>query len=189
MPNLDAVILAGGKSSRFGSIKSLHIVDGKPMIQHAVDCIEGAGADLVGIITSEDLLQPLSEFGPTLVDDIPDSGPIAGLLTAARIVTSDYFLVLPCDMPFVKSESLIAMASQCTQYDLTACVAADVSGRLSPLCGCYHQSIATAADKKLGSPDRSVHALLKSVKRVQSVYLAERELSNVNTLSDIRAGH
>ena len=188
MPNLDAVILAGGKSSRFGSIKSLHIVAGKPMIRHAVECIEGAGANLVGIITSDELQQPLSEFGPTFVDDVPDCGPIAGLLTAARIVTSDYFLVLPCDMPFVKSESLVAMADQCAQYGLTACVAADESGRLSPLCGCYHQSIVTALVDKLSSPDRSVHALLKSINQVRSVCLSERELANMNTLSDTRAG-
>ncbi len=94
-PLLGAV-LAGGQSRRFGSDKALALVDGKPLIAHALDllrswcaCVVVVGRDWPGLARVED------HPGPGL-------GPLAGLCGALLHASAHGFgevLAIPCDMP------------------------------------------------------------------------------------------
>lgn len=48
------LILAAGRGERFGSTKQLAVLDGKPLLQHAVDAFVGAGLDAAVIVLGHD---------------------------------------------------------------------------------------------------------------------------------------
>ena len=74
------IVLAGGKSRRFGTSKTLAEVGGLPMATRAVAVLKRAGLS-VGVISSEDGLNEV--LGVEVRADVePEKGPVGGLLTA-----------------------------------------------------------------------------------------------------------
>jgi len=51
---ISAIVLAAGRATRFGSTKQLAVVDGKPLVQHAVDAAAGGGCDEVVVVLGHD---------------------------------------------------------------------------------------------------------------------------------------
>ena len=51
---ISGVVLAAGLGSRFGGTKQLTTIEGKPMAQHAVDALDGAGVDELIVVTGHD---------------------------------------------------------------------------------------------------------------------------------------
>jgi molybdopterin-guanine dinucleotide biosynthesis protein A len=84
-------VLAGGKSSRFGSDKALAELDGHTLIARAVDALSG-WCEYVVVVGRE--LAP----APTLPDwPRPGMGPLAGIAAALHLARDDgYQAVLTC---------------------------------------------------------------------------------------------
>lgn len=96
------VVLAGGASRRFGSDKALALVDGRPLLDHALaalagcDAIAVAGRDWPGVLALPD--RP----GPGL-------GPLGGLNAALRHAAAhgfDHVASLPVDCPALPADWL-----------------------------------------------------------------------------------
>lgn len=51
---ITGVVLAAGEGRRFGGTKQIAILDAKPLTQHAIDALEGAGVDELLVITGHD---------------------------------------------------------------------------------------------------------------------------------------
>ena len=51
---ITAIVLAAGTSSRFGRTKQLVELEGKPLVQHAVDAAAGAGLDEIVVVLGHD---------------------------------------------------------------------------------------------------------------------------------------
>jgi molybdenum cofactor cytidylyltransferase len=51
---ISAVVLAAGTASRFGSTKQLFALDGKPLLQHAIDVATGSGLDEIVVVLGHD---------------------------------------------------------------------------------------------------------------------------------------
>jgi molybdenum cofactor guanylyltransferase len=163
-------ILAGGKSSRFGSDKAIALVGGLTLIDHIVMGMYCSTDDLV--IVGRDW----RDFDAISDGDFAGEGPLAGLLAALRHGKAngyDAVLTAPCDalpMPDLKA------------------LAGDGAGVFEGhwLFGFWPVGLAaTLADHLASQPDRSVHLWLDicGARRVQ----ASVPLYNFNTGSDIRA--
>jgi molybdopterin-guanine dinucleotide biosynthesis protein A len=108
MPERTAVVLAGGRSTRFGDEdKAVADLAGAPMIRRVVDRVVPA-VDAVVIncraAQREAIAAALDGAAVPVTfaeDDYPDEGPMAGMATGLRAVESEYALVVACDMPFV----------------------------------------------------------------------------------------
>jgi len=89
-------VLAGGRSSRFGSDKAAALIDGRPMI----DCVIDALAPQV-----DDILvcgRELPDRSCVRDRPTPDLGPLGGLNAALRYAAANGFgavLSVPCDTP------------------------------------------------------------------------------------------
>jgi len=102
------VVLAGGRSTRFGDTdKAVADLAGTPMVRRVVDRVAGA-VDEVVINCRADQVDPVrdalagSGFDPTFaVDREPDEGPMAGIARGLEAVSAEYAFVVACDMPFV----------------------------------------------------------------------------------------
>ncbi|HKL12962.1 MAG TPA: NTP transferase domain-containing protein, partial [Halanaerobiales bacterium] len=77
---MNAIILAGGKSSRFGSNKALYKINQKPML---VNIVEKLSPIFKKIYIIGDQKDKYEEIRGTvyLRDKIPDKGPLGGLYT------------------------------------------------------------------------------------------------------------
>ncbi len=102
------VILAGGRSTRFGEVdKAVAELAGTPMIRRVadrlVDVVDAAVIncrhDQQAAIEAAMASYPL-ELTYAL-DEEPDRGPMAGIRTGLRAVEGEYAVVVACDMPFV----------------------------------------------------------------------------------------
>ena len=107
---LAGLILAGGRSTRFGSDKAQALLEGRTLLDWAVDGFKSRCAVLAVSARpgapSEARAQAL---GLTVIPDLPQdaSGPLAGLragLEWARSVGAERLAVRPVDTPFLPGD-------------------------------------------------------------------------------------
>lgn len=102
------VILAGGRSTRFGEAdKAFAELAGVPMIRRVADRLTEV-VDTLVVNCRADQTEPVRDvladypFGTTIAEDTePDRGPMAGIRTGLRATDAEYAVVVACDMPFV----------------------------------------------------------------------------------------
>ena len=156
--NTAGVILAGGKSSRFGSNKALALVDGKPMISHVTK--------LFATLFNEHLIVTNSpeEYGFTgwqMTPDIyPGAGPLAGIHAGLTRVKSEKIFVVGCDMPFLKSDVIHFI---CDQYKDTDVVIPETEHGLEPLHALYHKNCLAPIAAALQAKQHRLHHFFKQV--------------------------
>ena len=97
--SFEAVILAGGKSSRMGRDKALLRLGGRSLLSWIRTACRDA--DIPCRILRKDA--------------VPDCGPLGGILTALRSTRYAACLFLSCDMPFVSTSLLQQLARKAAQ--------------------------------------------------------------------------
>lgn len=111
-PNITALILAAGYSSRMGIFKPLLTIEGKPVIAWAIDSLRQAGITDIRVVVGyqADKLLPILhslQVTPVINHNFPAgmfSSIQAGLRTFAA--QKDGFFLLPGDMPLVQKSTL-----------------------------------------------------------------------------------
>lgn len=103
MINVNAIILAGGRSSRMGvGSKALIRLGDKILLEHVIQRLQPQVDDLA--VNGDALL--LTNVGCPIIEDkvAKFSGPLAGLysgLLDQRLSSAEYLLLAPCDGPFI----------------------------------------------------------------------------------------
>jgi molybdenum cofactor guanylyltransferase len=101
---IDGFILAGGKSSRFGSDKALALWSGKPLLAYSIAALHDLGLT-PRVVTCDPL--PYLEYAKAFVaSERPDLGPLEGLRVALKSSSHEFALVLTADMPLVNKTHL-----------------------------------------------------------------------------------
>jgi molybdopterin-guanine dinucleotide biosynthesis protein A len=102
------VVLAGGRSTRFGSQdKAVVTLAGTPLIKRVVDRIAGVVDEVVINCRQsqrDSITAALAESDTELqfaIDQTPDRGPMAGLARGLEITDATYTIAVGCDMPFI----------------------------------------------------------------------------------------
>lgn len=98
-------INAGGKSSRMGADKSFVDLLGQPMIEHILARVAHLGQSETILITNKPAEYAHLKL-PVYTDVLPDKGSLGGIYTAIHHSTTDYTLVIACDMPFINPDLL-----------------------------------------------------------------------------------
>ena len=103
--NILGIILAGGKSSRFGEDKSTAKLGNKTLLDHTVSKIENEFNEILVISNNKDF-----NFKNNKIHVVGDCiegqlGPLVGILTAMKWVTKNkkkykWIASFPCDTPF-----------------------------------------------------------------------------------------
>ena len=169
------LIMAGGRSTRFGSPKALHVIDGKSMIERVYDAVSAVASPvLISVAKSTQQYDLPLRHVPDLYKD---HGPLAGLHAGLSAVDSAWVVVVAVDLPFITPTSLNLLIDHCSD-DADAVIAMGID-RDQPLCGCYRASLVEHIEEHLLSKQRSVRAFLRTV-RVTHVDLPEAELYNAN---------
>jgi len=186
----DAVILAGGRSSRLGGVaKQGLMVDGASLLQRSLAAAAGAAAIVV-------VGPPTEALPPGILrcrEDPPFSGPASaiaaalGLLAAAGEPRPAFTLVIACDMPNV-SQAIGSLKAALRPGDGAMAVSPD--GHRQPLVGFYSTPALEKAVRILAAKgtliNGSVSALLARLD-VQLVTVPAGSTDDVDTWDDAAA--
>ena len=132
--NLTALILAGGKSTRFGADKARYAVEGRAMIERVVAVVAPVAEALL-ISVGEEGVDYAVPGARQVVNRVEGAGPLAGLHAGLAVAETPWLLVVACDMPFITPvvmQALLAARGPNTE----AVVARTPDGRYHPLCAC-----------------------------------------------------
>jgi len=155
MEKTTLVILAGGKSSRFGRDKSLEKIDGKSIVERTV---EKASPVFDEVLISSNRAAKFALPGvPELTDTYIGMGPLGGIHAAMLAAKNDAVFFAACDMPFFSVELAKYIIENSAGTD--ACVPR-AGEKTEPLFGVYRKALLPLIVRMLEEGDRSLHHLL-----------------------------
>jgi molybdopterin-guanine dinucleotide biosynthesis protein A len=156
---IGAVVLAGGRSSRFGRDKLAEPVDGRPMIERAIDAVRAVATDVV-VVTAPGAALRLSAGVDIARDATAFEGPLAGFATGLGQLDPaiERVVVVGGDMPTLMPAVLRTMLDRLERRE--AVVLADDHGP-RPLPVVVRRSPGEAAARRLlATGERRLRALL-----------------------------
>src|SRR5579875_2886974 len=137
------LVLAGGRSSRFGREKAMAELGGRPLIGWAVAVLEReVGALAVSARDGSGAADYANSRGWTVLADAADGpeGPLAGIAGGLRWaggLRAEALFTVPCDAPFLPADLLTRLAASRTANG--PAVARTAEG-LEPLCALWPTS-------------------------------------------------
>jgi len=100
-------------------------------------------------------------FGlPAIEDERPGSGPLGGIVSALAQTTSEWNLIVACDMPGLTRAFLESLQARAEARSVDCVVPRTPSGRVNPLCAAYRRTCETrlrsAFDSGIRSPRKAL---------------------------------
>lgn len=137
-----AVILAGGRSRRFGDgDKALADLAGRPFFVRVVEAARTVADEVIVSCRRDQVDRFEDRLGSTSVDAFvedrfDDAGPLAGIQTGFDAASGPYTALIACDMPLVDPGVLESLFRQADGTD--GAVPRHPDGRLEPVQAVYH---------------------------------------------------
>jgi molybdopterin-guanine dinucleotide biosynthesis protein A len=167
------VLLLGGMSRRFGSVKALAPLGAETLAERGWRVLADAFPHTLAVGKEADQLGlPF----PLLDDGIAVRAPIAGVVAGLREAPTEVAAFLPVDCPLVTPEALRNLAE--------ACADAAVPETGGPLPGAYARSALPVLEARLAAGELDLHEALTELD-VRTVELDADLLANVNTERDL----
>jgi len=177
MADLNAFVLAGGRSSRMGMDKAYVTLGTQTLLERALSLVGGV-ASAVWIVGGR---EKFGRFGNVIEDEFPDHGPLGGIHAALRASSSDLNLVLAVDMPFVEVRFLEYLLVKAGGAKAIVTVPR-ADGAWQPLCAVYRRDFANLAEPALRAGKNKIDPLFAKCD-VQVV--DEEELSKAGLLTEM----
>ena len=157
---MNVIILAGGKSKRYGSNKALANIKNKTLIEIIIDKVKNSFTK-VYVVGNEEIDYSFLKGVTLLKDLIPGKGPLGGLYTGLKYSDSKYNFVVGCDMPNLTIKYFKFILSLDKKYEvLVPCY----NGYIEPLAGIYSKSCITAIKNSLINNELKIKSFYKQIK-------------------------
>jgi molybdopterin-guanine dinucleotide biosynthesis protein A len=180
--DVTGLILAGGKSRRFGSDKAVYPVEGRPMIERVHEAVASVVSPVLISVGEEGRSYGLP--ARTVVDVFPGAGPLAGIHAGLAAAETPWLLVVAVDMPFVSADALTLLLDAIGE-DSRPVVASSAEGRIQPLLACYPVAAAPIAEMLLKKGRYAVFEFLDALEPARLVPVPDIPLRNVNYRVDL----
>jgi len=146
------IVLAGGASSRFGSDKLAARIDGRPLLQHAIDAVAPVSDEIVVVIGQGSEPSVASTRPVRMIRDSDRfPGPRAGLLAGVEAAAHPLAVVAGGDMPWIRPAVLRALLDR-LEADERGAAAPILYGILQPLpCAVRVAAVRAARGHRQGS--------------------------------------
>jgi len=134
--NVDAYILIGGSSKRFGSDKATFLLDGTMLAERSAKVADTAslGSRITFVAARAGQFVAIDER--RMIFDVRRGyGAIGAVYTALMDATTEWTFVLACDLPFVSPLFIKHLRSYADGGD--AAVPVQIDGHWQPLCAFY----------------------------------------------------
>lgn len=153
------VILAGGKSSRFGSNKALAQYQGMPMVQRIAGCLAPLFSELLLVTNTPEQYEFLG--WPMTGDRYAECGPMAGIHAALSTVRQPAIFACGCDMPLVDAGLVRFLCSLAPGWDV---VLPRLSEGPEPLYAVYSKKALPVIEENLRRGRRKIGLLFAALK-------------------------
>lgn len=182
---IQAFILAGGKSSRMGSEKGLMQLSGKPFVTHLINTLKIITPNIC-ILANNNIYK---QFGLPVIEDIVKlRGPLGGIHAALTYSEMPINLFVSCDIPRVSAELLQFLISR---YHNTKALVVSHHGITEPLCGIYSANCLPPIKKLIDNNELSVHGALNILNAdileiSNESFYKKNLLQNINTPDELK---
>lgn len=167
-PGMVGIVLAGGRSIRFGEAdKLLTRLRGRPLFHHAALALAGLSDEVIVVVardTADDPPLPAHAAVPVRVvrDRIADAGPLAGLASGLEATDAELVLVAGGDQPDLTPALLGLLVGSIRDADAAILAERD---RPRPLPAVLRRAPALrAARARLATDQRSLRALIADLR-------------------------
>lgn len=189
MQPLPVYILAGGRSSRFGSDKARAVFGGEPLIVRLAKQIQPVAREVTIVA---DVADKYADLGLTTIADLrPGLGPLGGIETALvhaqhpRGTNVDWCIIFSCDLTLIRPAWIELLAAG-RRSDSLVVAFSDSRGR-HPLPGLYHIHLLSVVRACLSAGRRALNELVDGVADVDLPVPGDwPEVAQVNTLEDLK---
>ena len=134
LSDITGVVLAGGRSTRFGRNKALVLWQGQFLIQHVINALASVFDECLLVTNTPEIYTFLNL--PMTIDLYNNLGPLAGLDAALHHCRTPWIFTSACDMPTL-SPKLITFLCSLAENGADAVIPWPANGP-EPLCGLYH---------------------------------------------------
>lgn len=182
--NITGIILAGGKSTRMGSDKGFLLLNGKPFVQYSIVALKPLVSEILIVSDNPDY----DVFGLKRINDITkNAGPIAGICSGLEASTTEYNLILSCDIPLITSEILQKLIDNIDE--ISEIIQVESQGKSMPLIALYKKQVAKTFNTFLQAGERRLRVAIKNCKSKNIVLEKKHKYStmNVNTQTELKA--
>jgi len=182
---ITGIVLAGGKSSRMGTDKSLMIWKNKSLVEHAINTLKPLCNKVVISAKNNQYQFTGCEVWP---DELTNQAPMIGIYSCLKRSQTEVNLILSCDMPLISPDLFEYLLSNSSNHK--AVVPVHNIKQIEPLCGIYKKSVLAEMEKFIKNENYSLQQFLKaSSARIISItqelsFFKEDLFLNVNTMED-----
>lgn len=187
--NVDALILAGGKSSRmnFTDKALLNFDKTRTFLEKISDEMYNFENLMVSLNPEQNFLVPR---GVIITDSTPDIGPLEGIHQGLLNAKSNFIFVTTCDMPNITKEFIdFVMLFLSSDYD--AIIIKDTLGKTYPLFGLYNKSALTTIegflmDKNYRLQDVLAELNVKYISLNNTTFDYKKLLKSIDTQEELK---
>ena len=189
--NILGVILAGGKSSRFGSNKSLSKLANNKLIEHVINKIDKYFPEIL-VVSNDSGLKIENKKIKIIKDCIKGYlGPLVGVLSAMKYANSfenkfKWIITFPCDTPFFEKLIIEKMIEKSTSPKEKIYFIKDKKQRHN-IFGLWSTSLESILEEDLKNNFRKVDLWADKIgcNFIEKDIQNENEFLNINTKEDL----
>ena len=188
--NILGVILAGGKSSRFGSNKSLSNLSNLKLIEHIINKISKYFSEI--LIVSNDSKLILDSSNIKIIKDCKRGqlGPLIGVLSAMKYANQkkkyNWVITFPCDTPFFDETIIEKMIQKASSKNEKIFLIKDKKQKHN-IFGIWSTSLEKTLELDLNNNFRKVDLWADKIgcSYIEKDIKKENEFLNINTKEDL----
>ncbi len=183
-----AIVLCGGKSSRMGFDKSTIRINKAPIYDYIANQLAQIFQEVL-LVTGSSNPVTRSKYR-VILDQVPQCGPMGGILTGLRVASSDYVFFTAGDMPFVDLNLIGHMQSGLSDEAQMGAVC--MNGKfIEPLYSYYSKALIEPMQDQLDQGDFQISHLIR---RKPFLYIEDAQwhkphgpsvFSNINYAEDL----
>ncbi len=152
-----AIILAGGKSSRMGFDKQFLKIDQRRLMDSMIHKLSEEFDEII-IVTNKP--EHYIGLGHKITGDIIENmGPLGGIHAGLTISSSEYSLIVACDMPNINMDYIRYMKTGVGHHGCTT----KFGSSLEPFISFYSRNVIGNIEDYLNSNKRSMHGFLSTI--------------------------
>ncbi|MCE9625746.1 MAG: molybdenum cofactor guanylyltransferase [Deltaproteobacteria bacterium] len=180
-PEVTGVLLAGGRSRRFGRNKALAKFQDRLLIERVFSVLQALFSEIIVVTNTPEEYRFLP--ARILCDERPYQGPLGGIATALKSCGTEQAFVAACDMPLLSSAVIRAVVDAGRGH--AAAVPCHDQGR-EYLMALYSKSLLPKMREALDSGIFSLREFCARVEDLNWVPIAAESAANVNTPEELR---
>ena len=184
-----------------GQDKGSMIIQDKPMINHVLSTLNNEINEVIIVLNNKQRIDKYKNFIKKqdynfkisfVEDEIKDIGPMSGILTGLKHISSNYALVLPCDSPYVTNNLIRNIFNEIELNYQSIVPYHDEKNKLKtsePLHSIYNKNIIPEIEKLISQNVLHIKGLIEKIDTkfilIDDKKLLKKEFRNLNRLTDI----